>query len=197
MGRIFDVIEYPNEMKDEIVHRFPETGIGDYRIGSQVIVRESQAVVFFRDGNALDVFRAGRHTITTANIPLLINLIGKAFNDRTPFPAEVYFVSKREFANRKWGTPQPIIVRNPGMGLGVALLQGFGTYSFQVRDPQQFVTQVVGTREAYSTSDIEDRLRTVLLSKLQDLLGETAATHPVPEMIGLTEEIGAGVRAKA
>jgi excisionase family DNA binding protein len=197
MARIFDVIEYPNEMPDEIVHRFPEEGIGDFRIGSQVIVRESQAAVFFRDGNALDVFGPGRHTIATANIPLLINWIGKAFNDRTPFPAEVYFVARHEFANRKWGTPQPIIVRNPGMGLGVALLQGFGTYSFQVQDAQQFVTQVVGTREAYATSDIEDRLRTMLLSKLQDILGETGAKHAIPEMIGLTEEIGAGVRAKA
>jgi excisionase family DNA binding protein len=197
MARIFDVIEYPSEMRDEIVHRFPEVGIGDYRIGSQVIVRESQAAVFFRDGNALDVFRAGRHTIATANIPLLINLIGKAFNDRTPFPAEVYFVSMKEFANEKWGTPQPIIVRNPGMGLGVALLQGFGTYSFQVKDPQQFVTQIVGTQGAYRTIDIEERLRTVLLSKLQDVLGETTAANSVVELIGLTEEVGAAVRAKA
>ncbi|MCL4823980.1 MAG: SPFH domain-containing protein, partial [Anaerolineales bacterium] len=196
MARIFDVIEYPNEMTDEIVHRFPEEGIGDFRIGSQVIVREAQNAVFFREGNALDVFKAGRHTITTANIPLLINLIGKAFNDRTPFPAEVYFVSMKEFANKKWGTPQPIIVRNPGMGLGVALLQGFGTYSFQVKDPQQFVTQIVGTQGAYRTSDIEERLRTMLLSKLQDALGETGAKRSVPEIIGLTEELGAAVRAK-
>ncbi len=196
MARIFDVIEYPNEMTDEIVHRFPEEGIGDFRIGSQVIVREAQNAVFFREGNALDVFKAGRHTITTANIPLLINLIGKAFNDRTPFPAEVYFVSMKEFANEKWGTPQPIIVRNPGMGLGVALLQGFGTYSFQVKDPQQFVTQIVGTQGAYRTSDIEERLRTMLLSKLQDALGETGAKRSVPEIIGLTEELGAAVRAK-
>jgi excisionase family DNA binding protein len=197
MARIFDVIEYPNEMKGEIVHRFPEQGIGDYRIGSQVIVRESQAAVFFRDGQALDVFRAGRHTITTANIPLLINLIGKAFNDRTPFPAEVYFVSMKEFANEKWGTPQPIIVRNPGMGLGVALLQGFGTYSFQVGDPQQFVNQLVGSQGAYRTSDIEDRLKTMLLSILQDTLGETTAANSVVDLIGLTEEVGAAVRAKA
>jgi excisionase family DNA binding protein len=196
MARIFDVIEYPSEMQGEIVHRFPETGIGDYRIGSQVIVREAQAAVFFRDGNALDVFRAGRHTISTANIPLIINWIGKAFNDRTPFPAEVYFVSMKEFANEKWGTPQPIIVRNPGMGLGVALLQGFGSYSFQVADPQQFVTQVVGTQGKYNTSDIEDRLKTILLSKLQDVLGETTAAKSVVDLIGLTEEIGAAVRAK-
>jgi excisionase family DNA binding protein len=118
------------------------------------------------------------------------------FNDATPFPAEVYFVSMREFADKKWGTPQPIIVRNPNMGLGVALLQGFGTYSFQIKDPQQFVTQIVGTQSMYSTTDIESRLRSMLLSKLQDLLGETAAKQSVPELIGLTEELGAGVRAK-
>jgi excisionase family DNA binding protein len=197
MARIFDVIEYPNEMTDEIVHRFPETGIGDYRIGSQVIIREAQNAVFFRDGNALDIFGPGRHTIATANIPFLIDFIGKAFNERTPFPAEVYFVSMKEFANRKWGTPQPIIVRNPGMGLGVALLQGFGTYSFQISDPQQFVTQIVGTQGAYRIAEIEERLRTMLLSKLQDILGETAAKNSVPEIIGLTEELGAGVRAKS
>lgn len=196
MARIFDVIEYPNEMKEEIVHRFPEQGSGDFRIGSQVIVREAQSAVFFRDGNALDVFGPGRHTISTANIPLLIDFIGRAFNDRTPFTAEVYFVSMREFADRKWGTPQPIIVRNPDMGLGVALLQGFGTYSFQVNDVQQFVTQIVGTRGMYRTNEIESRLRSMLLSKLQDLLGETAAEYDVPELIGLTEELGAGVRAK-
>ncbi|UCD98192.1 MAG: SPFH domain-containing protein [Chloroflexota bacterium] len=197
MARVFDVIEYPNEMQDEIVHRFPEVGAGDFRIGSQVIVRESQAAVFFRDGNALDVFGPGRHTITTANIPLLINLIGKAFNERTPFPAEVFFVSMREFADQKWGTPQPIIIRNPNMGLGVALIQGFGTYSFQVFDVQQFVTQIVGTRGSFDTIEIEGRMRSILLSKLQDLLGETAAKADVPELIGLTEELGAGVRAKS
>jgi excisionase family DNA binding protein len=198
MARIFDVIEYPNEMRDEIVHRFPEVGPGNFRIGSQVIVREYQTAVFFRDGTALDVFDAGRHTIVTYNIPLLIDKIGQAlFNERTPFPAEVYFVSMREFVDIKWGTPQPIIVRNPNMGLGVALLQGFGTYSFQVKNPQQFINQVVGAQGIYRTGDIEDRLRTVLLSKVQDLLGETAARHSVPELIGLTEEIGSGVRAKA
>ena len=197
MARIFDVIEYPNEMKGEIVHRFPESGIGDYRIGSQVIVREAQSVVFFRDGQALDVFKAGRHTIATANIPKIIDFIGKAFNDRTPFPAEVYFVSMKEFANEKWGTPQPIIVRNPGMGLGVALLQGFGTFSFQVKDPQQFVTQIVGTVGTYQSSEIEERLKSVLLSKLQDVLGETTSAKSVVDLIGLTEEIGASVRAKA
>lgn len=197
MARIFDVVEYPSEMKDEIVHRFPEVGIADLRIGSQIIVRESQKVIFYRDGKALDEFGPGRHTIITANIPKLIDLVGKAFNDRTPFTAEVYYVSMREFADRKWGTPQPILVRNPGMGLGVALMQAFGSYSFQVKDAQQFVTQIVGANGIYRMSDIEGRLRSMILSKLQDLLAETGAVKSVAELIGLTEEIGAGVRAKA
>lgn len=195
MARIFDVVEYPQEMKDELVHRFPETGIADLRIGSQVIVREGQNAVFMRDGKALDVFGPGRHTITTANIPLLVDLVGVAFSGRTPFTAEIYFVSMREFVDQKWGTPQPIIVRNPGVGLGVALLQGFGTYSFQISDPQQFVGQVVGAQGYYRTGDIEDRLRTMLLSKLQDLLGETTAKSNVMELIGQTNELSAGVRA--
>ena len=197
MARIFDVVEYASEMQDELVHRFPEKGIADLRIGSQVIVRESQKAIFFRDGKALDVFGPGRHTIATANIPLLVNLIGKAFNNRTPFTAEVYYVSMKEFADRKWGTPQPIIVRNPGVGLGIALLQGFGSYSYEVSDAQQFVTQLVGAQGVYKTSEIENRLRTMLLSKLQDLLGETTSTKSVLDLIGLTEELGSGVRAKA
>jgi len=103
----------------------------------------------------------------------------------------------REFVDRKWGTPQPILVRNAGVGLGIALLQGFGTYSFQVADAQQFVTQVVGAQGSYRMADIENRLRTMLLSKIQDLLGETGSKKNVLEMIGLTEELGTGVRVKA
>ena len=174
MARIFDVIEYPNEMREELVHRFPEEGSGDFRIGSQLIVREAQTAVFFRDGNALDVFRAGRHTLTTANIPKVVDFIGKAFGDRTPFTVEVYFVSMREFLDRKWGTPQPIPMQTPGIGLGWLLLQGFGTFSYEVADPQQFVTQVVGTQGAYRTGDIENDLKSRLLRSLSDMLGELA-----------------------
>lgn len=197
MARVFDIIEYPDEMRDEIVHRFPESGSGDFRIGSQLIVRESQAAVFFRDGQALDTFRAGRHTLVTANVPKVVDLIGKAFNDRTPFTAEVYFVSMREFVDERWQTPQPVVVRNPGMGLGVALMQASGVYSVQVSNAQQFVAQVAGTTGATTTRDIQGRLQAMLISKMQDLLGETAAKRSVPELIGLTEELGAGVRAKA
>ncbi len=197
MARIFDIIEYPNEMQDELIHRFPEGESGDFRIGSQVIVRESQTAVFFRDGKALDAFGPGRHTITTANIPILVDLIGKAFSGKTPFTAEVYFVSRREFPDEKWGTPQPIIVRNPGMGLGVALLKGFGTYGYQISDPQQFVTQLVGAQGIFRTQDIENRLRHILLTTMTDLLGETARENDVTNLISMLSEISAAVRAKS
>ena len=109
------------------------------------------------------------------------------------------FVNTREFPDVKWGTPQPIIVRNPGMGLGVALLQAFGNYSFFVSNPQQFVTQVVGAQGVYGLSEIQGRLRTILLSKLADMFGElgTKGGRSVLDIIGLTEEIQGGVRAKA
>lgn len=197
MARIFDVIEHPNEMRNEIVHRFPEEGSGDFRIGSQLIVRESQTAVFFRDGQAMDVFEAGRHTLTTANIPKIVDFIGKAFGDRTPFTAEVYFVSMREFLDRKWGTPQSIPMQTPGIGLGWLLLQGFGTYAYEMSDPQQFVTQVVGTQGTFRTSDIENDLKSRLLRSLSDMLGELKGKYTtVQDLIGLQEELSAGVRAK-
>lgn len=197
MARIFDVIEYPNEMREELVHRFPETGSGDFRIGSQLIVRESQNAVFFRDGQALDTFGAGRHTIATANIPKVIDFIGKAFGDRTPFTAEVYYVSMREFLDRKWGTPQPIPMQTPGIGLGWLLLQGFGTYAYEVEDPLQFVTQVVGTQGSYRTSEIENDLKSRLLRSLSDMMGEMKGKYStVQDLIALQEELSAGVRAK-
>ncbi len=195
MARVFDVIEYPNEMRDELVHRFPESGSGDFRIGSQVIVREGQAAVFFRDGKALDAFGPGRHTITTANIPLVTGLLGKLFNDRTPFTAEVYFVSMREFPQFKWGTPQPVPIMHPGVGLGASLLKAFGTFGLQISNPQQFVAQFVGAQGTYDFADIRDRLVGLIIQALRDLLGELKKS--AFEVQGLTQEIAAGVRAKA
>ncbi|NPA27116.1 MAG: helix-turn-helix domain-containing protein [Chloroflexi bacterium] len=198
MPRIFDIIEYPNEMTDELVHRIPETGPGHFRWGSQLIVREGQAAVFFRDGKALDVFGPGRHVITTANVPLLVEALGKLFDGRSPFTAEVYFVSTREFRDRKWGTPQPIPVQTPGVGLGWLLLKGHGVYSYQVEDPQQFVTQIVGARGIFRTVDIENDLRSRLLRALTDTLGELRGQYStVQDILGLLDELSAAVRAKA
>lgn len=199
MARIFDVIEYANEMENEIVHRFPDnTSDGEYRLGSNVIVRSGQTAVFFRDGLALDTFGAGRHIIATANVPLLTEKIQNLLTaGKTVFPAEVYFVSMKEFANRKWGTSQPILIRNPGMGLGVALLQGYGTYGFEVKDPQQLILQVVGKKASFSVDAIEERLRVALLSKLQDTLNEWGGKMAVPELLAKTIELGTYIQSLA
>ncbi len=193
MARIFDIVQFIDETGKEMVHRIPERGSGDFRIGSQVIVRDSQAAVFFRDGRALDVFGPGAHTITTANIPYLIDLIGKAFSGDTPFKAEVYFVSLREFIDLKWGTPTPITITDPL--LGMARVQARGSYGVQIVDPQLFVNKIVGTRGIYRTSDIQGFFRSMILTKLTDLVGEMGKS--VVELSGMTEELTMGVRAKA
>ena len=192
MARIFDIVEFMDEAGTEMVHRVPERGSGDFRIGSQVIVRDSQAAVFFRDGRALDVFGPGPHTITTANIPYLVDLIGKAFSGETPFKAEVYFVSLREFTDLKWGTPTPITIPDPV--LRMARVQARGSYAVQVVEPQLFVNKMVGTQGVYRTPDIQGFLRSMILTKLTDLVGEMGKS--VIELAGMAEELTMGVRAK-
>jgi membrane protease subunit (stomatin/prohibitin family) len=193
MARIFDLIQYVDETGTEMVHRIPERGSGDFRIGSQVIVRESQAAVFFRDGRSLDVFGPGMHTITTANIPLLVNLVGAAFSGQTPFRAEVYFVSLREFTDLKWGTPTPITIPDPV--LRMARVQARGAYACQIADPQLFVNKIVGTQGMYRTTDIQSFFRSIILTSLTDLIGEMGKS--VIEIAGMSEELTMGVRAKA
>jgi len=193
MTRVFDVIEAPDMGPNDLVMRFPPRGAGDFRIGSQVIVRESQAAVFFRDGKALDVFGPGRHTITTANIPLLINFLGKLFNDRSPFTAEVYFVNLREFPDRKFGTDQPIPFRDPDLGL--VRLRARGIYAMQIEDPRLFVENIVGQQGLYESRSIEEYLRRSIVSRLLDLLGESKVG--LFDLPALYDELSAGIRARA
>jgi excisionase family DNA binding protein len=192
MARIIDVIEVPNQQKDEMVRRLPEYGAGDFRFGSQVIVRESQQAVFFRDGKALDTFGPGRHTITTANAPILSQLIGMATSGRTPFTAEVYFVNMREFLDQKWGTAEPIPLRDTDLGL--VRLRAYGTFSVQVEDPALFVNKIVGAQGIFQTPQIARFLRGIIVAKLTDLLGELG--KGLFDLPALYDEIGAGSKAK-
>ncbi len=168
---ILDLIEYTDEQADELSHRIPEWGSGEFRLGSQCVVRESQRAVFARDGRALDVLGPGRHTLSTANIPLLTTLLSLPFGSKSPFRAEVYYVNIREFTDMKWGTVQPVLYRDQEFGM--IRIRAFGTYSMRVKDPQQFINQIVGTRGTYTTVDIEDFLRSIILSEFNDMLGDT------------------------
>lgn len=192
MPRIIDVVEAPDQGADELVARVPDSGSGDFRLGSQVIVRESQRAIFYRDGKSLDVFPPGRHTITTANLPILSGLLRFVTGGDNMFTAEVYFVNMREFTDMKWGTPQPISLRDTDLGL--VRLRAFGQYSMQIADPKRFVDQIVGTQGLFSTGQIEDYLRNAIISRLTDVLGENMKS--IFDLPQLFDEISAGMRAK-
>lgn len=164
------VIEYSDPMALEIVHRKPEQGSGEFRLGDQLVVQQFQQAVFFRDGKAYDVFGPGRHTLATANIPLLANIIGMAFGGQSPFRTTVFYVNMREFLNQGWGTQQPIVFRDSEFGM--VRMRAFGTFGFQVSDPQLFVNKVVGGQSLYNTSDIVDFLKSIISNSLVPTMGK-------------------------
>ena len=195
MPRLIDVIEWTDQGPNEIAQRVPEEGAGDIRLGSQVIVRGAQVAVFYRDGKALDSFKEGRHTISTGNLPILSGLIGLATNSRTPFPAEVYFVTTKDFLDMKWGTPGELTV--PDSVLGMVQLRAFGNYSMAISDPLRFVNQVVGVQGMYSTSQINDYLRGMLLSEIASVFGAVMKTKSLLDLASLQSDLGPAIQAKA
>ena len=166
---ILDLVEWADPSPSEIVHRVPEWGSGEFRLGSQLVVREPQAAVFYHNGQAADLFGPGRHTLHTENIPILESLIGIPFGGKTPFRTEVYFVSRRSFLGLKWGTPQPLALRDSDLGL--VRLRAFGSFAMEVGDPGIFVNKIVGGQGLYTTADIVVFLRGIVVARLSDILG--------------------------
>jgi len=188
---ILDVIEFLDPTGTQMVHRVPEGGSGDFRLGSQLVVRESQAAVFFRDGKALDVFGPGRHTLSTMNIPLLTGLLSLPFGGTSPFRAEVDFVNLADFIDMKWGTMEPVTFRDSQFGM--VRLRAFGTYSMAIADPQLFVNKIVGTQGIYDTGQIVDYLRSIIVSRFNDIMGKTMTT--LLDLPARYNDVGAGMRA--
>lgn len=189
---LMDLIEFVDEQGAEMAHRIPEQGSGEFKLGAQLIVRESQWAVFFRDGKAYDVFDTGRHTLTTMNIPLLTAALTAPLYGDTPFRSEVYFVSKRTFTDLKWGTLEPIAFRDSEFKM--IRLRSHGIYSFQIVDPKLFVVKIVGTRGIYTNAQIEDFLRGIIVGRLADILGETLDS--VLDLPRYFDELGAGLKAR-
>ena len=192
MSQFIEVIECLDRAPETLVSRFPERGSADIKLGAQLIVRESQAAVFFRDGRALDTFGAGRHTLTTMNVPVLTKLLSLPMGGQSPFRAEVYFTNLRTFVNQKWGTMEPILFRDTE--LDMVRLRAFGIYSYRISNPQVFVNTLVGTVSEFTTDALADFFRGLIVTQVAEFLG--SHLHTVLDLAQHYVEISAGIQAR-
>jgi len=192
-NRIFlEVIEWFDETGKELVHRIPEKGSGEIKFGAQLIVRESQAAVFFYNGKAYEAFGPGRHTLITANIPVLTKLASLPWGLTSPLRAEVYFANMKVFPNLKWGTRDPVAFKDSQLGL--IRLRAFGIFNIRIVQPLLFVNSLVGTQGVYTTEEIAEYLSRVIVSRFNDHLGEhidTLFTLP-----GKYDDLSKGLQAR-
>lgn len=184
-----EVLEWFDETGKEIVHRIPEEGSGEIKYGAQLIVRESQSAVFFYNGKAYDAFPAGRHMLKTGNIPVLTKILSLPWGMTSPLRAEVYFVNMKVFPDFRWGTRDPVAFKDSQLGL--IRLRAFGMFNIRVLQPVLFVNTIVGTQGCYTTAQIEEYLSRVVVSRLNDYLGDNLDSFV--NLPGKYDDISAGL----
>ena len=164
-SQFLEIIEWTDDSRDTLSYRFPDED-KEIKRGAQLIVRESQAVQFVYLGQYGDLFGPGKHTLTTENIPVLTTLRGWKYGFESPFKADVYFITTRLFTGNKWGTSNPVMVRD--QDFGIVRLRAFGTYSLRVADPAVFIKDIAGTNAHFEVEDIEGQLKRAIVSSFSD-----------------------------
>lgn len=179
-----DIIEWLDTSNDTIVHRF-ERYQNEIKNNAKLIVREGQTAVFVNEGQLADVFKPGTYTLNTKNLPILTTLKGWKYGFDSPFKAEVYFVSTRLFTDEKWGTKNPFMLSDERFGL--VEIRAFGTYSFRINDPGKFVVDVVGTDGNFTNYEINEHLKSLIVTRFTDTVGE--ANLPIELYAANTSEL--------
>lgn len=169
-----EVLEWFDPDGEQVAHRLPQKGSGEIKFGAQVIVRESQAAVFFSSGVACDVLGPGRHTLSTLNVPILTKVLALPWGFKSPFRAEAYFVNLKVFTNLRWGTRDPVAFRDSELGL--VRLRAHGMFNVQVVQPVLFINRIVGTKARFDAGMLENYISEVIVSRLNDHLGENLDT---------------------
>ncbi|MBO7134971.1 MAG: SPFH domain-containing protein [Bacteroidales bacterium] len=188
-NEFIDIIDWLDPSNNTIVYRFPRYQ-NEIKMGAKLTVRESQVAVFINEGQIADIFQPGMYTLSTQNMPILATLKGWKYGFNSPFKAEVYFVNTKKFLDNKWGTPNPVMVRDPEFG--PVRLRAFGVYEYRVEDAGKFIKDIVGTDGDFTVEKINNQLRNIIITRFSDAVAESKI--PVLDMASnyneFSEKIG-------
>jgi len=189
-GEFIDIVEWLDDSRDTIVWRFPRYD-NEIKMGAKLVVRESQTAVFVNEGQVADAFAPGTYTLETQNLPILSTLKGWKYGFNSPWKAEVYFVNTRLFTDLKWGTQNPVIVRDPEFGM--VRLRAFGAYAVRVTDATKLLRELVGTDPQFRTEEVQEYLRQMIVSRLGSALASGGI--PMLDLAAQQQTIGSRIGA--
>jgi len=191
-GELIDIVEWiPEDSHDTLVYRFHRYD-NEIKYGAKLVVREAQVAAFINEGKLADVFQPGTYTLTTQNLPILSTLRGWKYGFESPFKAEVYFVSTRTFVDQKWGTKNPIMMRDSEFG--PVRLRAFGNYSIKIVDAAKFLREIAGTDSRFTVEELTDQLRDMIVARFSDVLGESKV--PVLDLASNYDELSKFIAAR-
>lgn len=190
-GELIDIIQWLDDTNDTMVYRFERYG-NEIKYNAKLVVREGQMAAFINEGQLADVFKPGTYTLETRNLPVLATLQGWKYGFESPFKAEVYFCSTRQFTNLKWGTPGPCTMRDPEFG--AVRVTAFGLYSLKIKEPAIFIREIVGTEGNFTTDSIEDNLRGKIGSRIKEVMPDSGI--PVIDLESKVVQLGETLRSR-